>query len=68
MPTPTDIKLLRKTFGETRKEFAERFNVSQSLVESWELGRRPMKGAAVKLYEIYQQKAIKELNKSKENA
>jgi len=47
-------KITKKAFGETQREFAERFNVCLRLVESWEQGHRKIRGPALRLYEVLQ--------------
>lgn len=44
--TPTLLKRVRKTLGETQGEFGRRFNVNQSTVHHWETAGVPATGTA----------------------
>lgn len=48
---PADrIKRIRKYFKENTETFGSRFNVTGKTVESWEQGRRQVKGPAVVIF------------------
>jgi len=47
---PERIKRIRKYFGENAETFAQRFEVTGKTVESWEQGRRQVKGPALVIF------------------
>jgi len=48
--TPDRIKRIRKYFEENAETFARRFEVTGKTVESWEQGRRQVKGPALVIF------------------
>jgi DNA-binding transcriptional regulator YiaG len=48
---PSDIRLIRKTYGETQEEFGKRFFVGTKQVSHWETGYRQPKGQKLEALE-----------------
>ena len=57
--TPTRLKVLREAMGWSMSEVARRFGVTPSAVSKWESGEISMSGPALKLLEIFEDKAAK---------
>lgn len=48
------LKALRKKWGLTTREFAEKFLVSHSTIVLWENGERKLPGPAIMLLSLYE--------------
>lgn len=62
----TDLKALRKKFGLTQKEFAEKYYIEIETLKSWEQGKRSPTDV-VKLLLFLIEKMSKEIEKTLKN-
>ncbi len=53
------LKVLRESMGWSMSEVARRFGVTPSAVSKWESGEMSMSGPALKLLEIFEERAAR---------